>query len=523
MVKRQGDGVRRPWHPNRHYCRTLILTIIPPQSSFDCSLRIWSESVKTIVEAASGRLVYQATPGKPGAICGGYYEHCGQYIGCGYVGLVSGVCLSALGHKVVAVDVDTKRIENLRKGIIPIYEPGLSEMIQKEVANGRLSFDTDVAKAVRDSATIFIAVGTPPQKDGSADYSYLFQAAEQIAAAANGPKTAVIKSTVQPGTGSKISKAVAGSTHKVEVVNNPEFLREGSAIQDFMQPDRIVFGANSQEGLATLREIYQPLIDKGYSIFSMSRESAELTKFAANAMLAMRISFINELSQLAQEVGADIESVRMGIGTDARIGPSFLKAGIGYGGSCFPKDVAALVFQMRSFGIEPILFNAIEPVNRRQKVTFGRRVLTALQGIDKPEVAVWGVAFKSDTDDIREAPAFEVISVLLEGGANVRVYDPQGMENAKKVLGNKVKWCNDVAECTKGADVVAVVTEWPEFITQDWKQIATLMRGKFVFDGRNCLASGKVTAAGLHYLAIGRPALKPGEGKQGSMGMVTAG
>jgi len=444
-------------------------------------------------------------------------------IGCGYVGLVSGTCLAALGHRVVAIDVDIARIENLRKGIVPIYEPGLSELIRKEVASGRLHFDTNMATAVEESATIFIAVGTPPQKDGSADYSYLFQAAEQIAANAKSPKTVVIKSTVQPGTGSKVAKAVAASAHRIEVVNNPEFLREGSAIQDFMQPDRIVFGANSQEGLATLREIYQPLIDKGYAIFSMSRESAELTKFAANAMLALRISFINELSQLALEVGADIESVRVGIGTDARIGPSFLKAGVGYGGSCFPKDVAALVFQMRSFGIEPILFNAIEPVNRRQKVTFGRRVLAAIKDIEKPEVAVWGVAFKSDTDDIREAPAFEVISVLLEGGATVRCYDPQGMDNAKKVLGTKVRWCKNVAECTQGADAIALVTDWPEFITQDWTKVAAMMRGKFVFDGRNCLASGKVSAAGLHYLAIGRPPVKPGEGKQGAMGMFAAG
>ncbi len=444
-------------------------------------------------------------------------------IGCGYVGLVSGVCLAALGHRVVAVDVDLPRIENLRKGIVPIYEPGLSEFIRNEVANGRLFFDTDVSKAVRESNTIFIAVGTPPQKDGSADYSYLFGAAEQVAKTADGPKTLVIKSTVQPGTGSKIAKAVAGAAHKIEVVNNPEFLREGTAIQDFMKPDRVVFGANSQDGLATLREIYQPLIDKGYPIFSMSRESAELTKFAANAMLAMRISFINELSQLAQEVGADIESVRVGIGTDARIGPSFLKAGIGYGGSCFPKDVAALVFQMRSFGIEPILFNAIEPVNRRQKVTFGRRVLAAVKDIEKPEVAVWGVAFKSDTDDIREAPAFEVIAVLLEAGVSVRVYDPQGMENAKKVLGDKVRWCKNVAECTQGVDAVALVTEWPEFITQDWKKVAAMMRGKHVFDGRNCLASGKVSAAGLHYYAVGRPPIKPGQGGPGKMGMVSAG
>lgn len=444
-------------------------------------------------------------------------------IGCGYVGLVSGACFAALGHHVVAVDVDIKRVEQLREGIVPIYEPGLSEMIKSEIAVGRLSFDTDVPKAVQGATTVFIAVGTPPAKDGGADLSYLFAAAQEVAAHANGPKTLVIKSTVQPGTGRKVAKLVENAKHKIEVVNNPEFLREGSAIQDFMQPDRVVFGANSNDGLAVLREIYQPLIDKGYAIFSMSRESAELTKFAANAMLALRISFVNELSLLAQEVGADIESVRVGIGTDARIGPSFLKAGVGYGGSCFPKDVGALVYQMRSFGIEPLLFNAIEPVNRRQKVLFARRVLDAVKGIAKPEIAVWGLAFKSDTDDVREAPAFEVISALIEGGATVRTYDPQGTPGAKKVLKDTVKYCNSVAECTQGADAVALVTDWPEFITQDWPKIASLMRGKHVFDGRNCLASGKVSAAGLYYHAIGRPELKPGEGKAGTMGVVSAG
>jgi len=444
-------------------------------------------------------------------------------IGCGYVGLVSGVCLAALGHKVVAVDVDLKRVESLRKGVVPIYEPGLSEMIRAEVANKRLSFDVDVEKAVRDSDTVFIAVGTPPAKDGGADLSMLFAAAEQASKAAQKPKTLVIKSTVPPGTGSRLAKQLKKSKHKIEVVNNPEFLREGTAIQDFMQPDRIVFGANSAEGIATLRDIYQPLIDKGYPIFSMSRESAELTKFAANAMLALRISFINELSQLAQAVGADIESVRIGIGTDARIGPAFLKAGVGYGGSCFPKDVAALVYQMKCIGIEPLLLSGIEPVNWRQKLAFAKRILKAVEHVENPQIAVWGLAFKSDTDDIREAPSFEVVKALVDGGATVRVWDPQAMDNSRKVLGDKVRWAGSLQECTQGVDAIAIITDWPEFITQDWKKVASQMRGKHVFDGRNCLASGKVTDAGLYYHAVGRPELKPGEGKPGSVGVMSAG
>ncbi len=450
-------------------------------------------------------------------------------IGCGYVGLVSGVCLAALGHRVTAVDVDEAKVKSLRQGVVPIYEPGLSELIKGEMAKGRLNFDLDTAKATREAQTIFIAVGTPPAKEGGYDLSYLFAAAEMAAKAANGPKTLVIKSTVNPGTGSKMqAKALVNklSTHKIEVVNNPEFLREGTAIQDFMQPDRIVFGAGSDDGHAVLRRIYQPLIDKGYEIFTMSRESAELTKFSANAMLSLRISFVNEISQLAHAIGADIESVRVGIGTDKRIGPSFLKAGVGYGGSCFPKDVQALVHQMKTIGLDPLLLPGIEAANTRQKQHFGKRVLESIKGVANPVVAVWGLAFKSDTDDIREAPAFEIIKTLTGAGATVKAFDPQAIENSRKYFGNcggKLTYCGTLAEATEGADVVALVTEWNEFITQDWGKVAKLMRGKHVFDGRNCLASREVTSAGLFYHAVGRPELKPGEGKQGTMGSVSAG
>jgi UDPglucose 6-dehydrogenase len=345
-----------------------------------------------------------------------------------------------------------------------------------------------------------------------------------VAKAANGPKTLVVKSTVTPGTGSKIAALVSKlSPHRIEVVNNPEFLREGTAIQDFMQPDRMVFGAAAPEGVAVLREIYQPLIDKGFDSLTMSRESAELTKFAANAMLAVRISFINEVSQLAQVIGADIESVRIGIGTDKRIGPSFLKAGVGYGGSCFPKDVQALVHQMKTIGVDPLLLDGVEKVNVRQKNMYAKRVLESLKGIEKPIAAVWGLAFKSDTDDVREAPAFDIIDALLKAGVTVRAYDPQAMETAKVFLKDRITYSSSLHECTTGADVIALVTDWSEFITQDWHVIAKLMRGKHVFDGRNCLASGKVSAAGLHYHAVGRPQVKPGEGRPGSIGVVPAG
>ncbi len=373
-------------------------------------------------------------------------------IGCGYVGLVSGVCLAALGHKVTAVDVDEAKVKSLRQGIVPIYEPGLSELIKNEVAAGRLAFDTDTAKVTREAQTIFIAVGTPPAKEGGYDFTYLFAAAEACAKAANGPKTLVVKSTVSPGTGAKVQALVNKiSPHKIEVVNNPEFLREGTAIQDFMQPDRIVFGAGSDDGLATLREIYQPLIDKGFEILQMSRESAELTKFAANAMLAMRISFINEISQLAHEIGADIESVRVGIGSDQRIGPSFLKAGVGYGGSCFPKDVQALVHQMKTLNIEPLLLSGVEAANIRQKRIFAKRVIESVKGTPNPVVSVWGLAFKADTDDIREAAALEVITALIDAGITVKTFDPQAIENTRKYLGAKaakVQFCKNLQEAT---------------------------------------------------------------------------
>ena len=444
-------------------------------------------------------------------------------IGCGYVGLVSGTCLAALGHKIIGVDVDAKRVTALTQGQVPIYEPGLSELILAQAAAGRLRFTTDIAEAIQESQSIFIAVGTPPSRKGGADLSMLFAAVDDVLKYANGPKTLVIKSTVPPGTGEIVAQRVASGPHRIEVVNNPEFLREGTAIQDFMQPDRIVFGANSNGGMEVLREIYQPLIDRGYAIFSMSRQSAELTKFASNAMLAMRISFINELSQLALAIGADIESVRVGIGTDKRIGPSFLKAGVGYGGSCFPKDVAALVHQMREFGLEPHLLSGVEKANAGQKRAYATRLIKALSDIKDPQVAIWGLAFKADTDDMREAPSIEIVHALLAAGIKVRVYDPQDMENARRILDKHVIWADGVDECTRGADAVALITDWSIFITQDWGHIASLMRGRHVFDGRNCLSSSKVLAAGLIYRAIGRPELMPGAGKPGSMGMISAG
>ena len=444
-------------------------------------------------------------------------------IGCGYVGLVSGACLASLGHRVIGVDTDAERIAQLQAGRVPIYEPGLAELIAAQTRQKRLRFTTDTTSAVHAAGVVFIAVGTPPSDHGGADLTMLFAVVDQVIQAANGPKTLVIKSTVPPGTGEQIAARVASCRHPLEVVSNPEFLREGAAVQDFLQPDRIVFGANSQAGLEILRELYQPLIDHGYAIFSMSRQSAELTKFAANAMLAMRVSFINEISLLASAVGADIESVRVGIGADHRIGPAFLKAGVGYGGSCFPKDVAALAYRMRQANLEPHLLDSIAKVNARQKALFAQRIIETLRGLDHPRVAVWGLAFKPDTDDMREAPSLDVLRHLLTAGLTISAYDPQAMDNARRILGERVQWQRDVCACTRGADAIALLTDWPVFITQNWEHIATLMRGRHVFDGRNCLASGKVAAAGLHYHAVGRPPVAPGAGRQGAMGVIPAG
>jgi len=444
-------------------------------------------------------------------------------IGCGYVGLVSGTCLAALGHRLTGVDVDANRVAALQAGKVPIYEPGLSEMILQQTAARRLTFTTDLSAAVRESQVIFVAVGTPPSPQGGYDLSMLFGAVENIIAAAQEGKTIVIKSTVPPGTGEKVAQLAAKSAHRLEVVNNPEFLREGTAIHDFMNPDRIVFGAGTAEGLAVLREIYQPLIDKGFNILSMGRASAELTKFGANAMLAMRISFINELSRLASAVGADIESVRMGIGSDPRIGPAFLKAGIGYGGSCFPKDVAALVHQMESLNIKPHLLSGIEEANQQQRQHFVRRVLDAVSTVKSPVVALWGLAFKPDTDDIRESPAVDIARMLAAAGCAIRAFDPEAMDNTRRVLGDTITYATDITSATEGADAVVVATDWSVFITQNWHSIKQIMRGTHIFDGRNCLASGKVSSAGLHYHAVGRPPVKPGGGREGAVGVVVAG
>ena len=444
-------------------------------------------------------------------------------VGCGYVGLVSGTCLAALGHQVTGIDVDTKRVASLQAGKIPIYEPGLSEMILQQTAAQRLRFTTDLSSAVREAQVVFVAVGTPPSPEGGYDLSMLFGAVEKIIEAAQSEKTIVIKSTVPPGTGEKVAQLAARSSHRLEVVNNPEFLREGTAIHDFMNPDRIVFGAGTAEGLAVLREIYQPLIDKGFHILSMGRASAELSKFGANAMLAMRISFINELSRLASAVGADIESVRMGIGSDPRIGPAFLKAGIGYGGSCFPKDVAALVHQMESLGMEPHLLSGIERANQYQRSDFVGRVMKAVSEVKNPQIALWGLAFKPDTDDIRESPAIDIAEMFVDSGCTVRAFDPEAMDNARRMLGDRITYATDVISATKGADAVVLATDWSVFITQNWQNIRQIMRGTHIFDGRNCLASGKVSAAGLHYHAVGRPPVKPGGGREGTVGVVVAG
>ncbi len=444
-------------------------------------------------------------------------------IGCGYVGLVSGTCLAALGHQVTGVDVNTQRVAALQAGKVPIYEPGLSEMILQQTAARRLTFTTDLPAAVREAQVIFVAVGTPPSPNGGYDLSMLFGAVEKIIQSAQSSKTIVIKSTVPPGTGEKVAQLAAQSNHRLEVVNNPEFLREGTAIRDFMNPDRIVFGASTADGLAVLREIYQPLIDRGFNILSMGRASAELSKFGANAMLAMRISFINELSRLASAVGADIESVRMGIGSDPRIGPAFLKAGIGYGGSCFPKDVAALLHQMESLKIEPHLLAGVEKANQQQRQHFVGRVLEAVAGIKQPEIALWGLAFKPDTDDIRESPAVDIARLLATAGCKVRAFDPEAMDNTQRVLGSTISYTTDIISATTGADAVVVATDWPIFITQNWHTIKQVMRGTHIFDGRNCLASGKVGAAGLHYHAVGRPPISPGGGREGTVGVVVAG
>jgi len=434
-------------------------------------------------------------------------------IGTGYVGLVTGACFAEVGNDVLCLDVDKRKIDILNAGGVPIHEPGLEAMIARNAAAGRLRFTTDVDAAVAHGALQFIAVGTPPDEDGSADMQYVLAAARNIGQRMTEFKIVVDKSTVPVGTADRVREAIAGElsargfTTGFAVVSNPEFLKEGAAVEDFMRPDRVVIGADDERAIAAMRAVYAPFQRTHERLLVMDVRSAELTKYAANAMLATRISFMNELANLADELGADIEHVRQGIGSDPRIGYYFLYPGVGYGGSCFPKDVKALSHTAAEFGRPLQILAAVEAVNEAQKLRLVEKIVARLgEDLAGRTFALWGLAFKPNTDDMREAPALEIIAALAARGAKVVAYDPVAMAEAKRVLADAphVAFAASPMAALAGADALVVVTEWKEFRSPDFDAIRKALREPLVFDGRNLYDPPAVRAAGLEYFAIGR-------------------
>jgi UDPglucose 6-dehydrogenase len=436
-------------------------------------------------------------------------------IGCGYVGLVTGTCLASIGHTVRGVEKDPKKLKTLLDGLCPIFEPGLNELMQEHYASGQLQFTDNAKVAVKDAEVVFLCVGTPPKQDGTVDMSFLEAAGKEVCDALAEYNndylvTIIVKSTVPAGTNRKLYNFLKQQSRAhLQVVSNPEFLREGSAVKDCLEPDRIVIGGESPEAFRIMRRLYDPLIKREEHFMTMNWESAELTKYAANAMLAARISFMNEMTILCEGYGADIEDVRKGIGSDSRIGPAFLRAGCGYGGSCFPKDVAALEHISRTVGHENLFVNAIQTINKNQKKRFVEKIEQKLaRPLTGAQIAVWGLAFKADTDDIRESAALDVIRYLLDKGARVRATDPKGMENMKQIFKDEVEWSQDPVSCSAGADAVALLTDWPQYTTLPFRKIAATMNTPIIFDGRNCLHRDVMRESGFQYYPMGRPAVE---------------
>ncbi len=428
-------------------------------------------------------------------------------IGSGYVGLVSGACFADFAHEVVCVDKDARKIDALLKGEIPIFEPGLDALVASNVAAGRLRFTTDLAEAVKDAEVIFIAVGTPSRRgDGHADLSYVYAAAKEIAAAVTGPAIIVNKSTVPVGTGDEVERILreANPDGDFRVVSNPEFLREGAAIDDFKRPDRIVIGTDDAHARDVMERLYRPLYINRSPIIAMSRRGAELTKYAANAFLATKITFINEIADLCEKVGADVQDVARGIGLDGRIGSKFLHAGPGYGGSCFPKDTLALLKTAQDFDAPQRIVEAVVAVNDNRKRAMGRKIIAAMGGdVRGKTVAILGLTFKPNTDDMRESPAISIIQTLQDGGATVRAYDPEGTEQAKLVLDN-VTYCDSPYDAMQGADAAALVTEWNAFRALDLARVKALLSTPVFVDLRNVYRAEEVEKAGLTYVGVGR-------------------
>ena len=430
-------------------------------------------------------------------------------VGTGYVGLVSGTCFAEMGAHVTCVDVDAQKIEKLKNGIMPIYEPGLEELVKRNVEFERLKFTTDLTEVLDDVEVVFSAVGTPPDEDGSADLKYVLAVARQFGQHINKYTILVTKSTVPVGTAKKVKAAIQEELDKrgvdvpFDVASNPEFLKEGAAIKDFMSPDRVVVGTESEKAKEAMTRLYRPLMLQNFRVIFMDIPSAEMTKYAANAMLATRISFMNDIANLCERVGANVDSVRKGIGTDSRIGSKFLYAGCGYGGSCFPKDVKALVHTGMDNDYHMEVIEAVERVNEKQKSIVYDKIIKAVGSVKGKTIAILGLAFKPETDDMREAPALVVIDKLLNDGATVRVFDPIAMDECKRRIGDTVTYCKNMYDAADGADVFALMTEWRQFRMPSWNVIKKVMKGNIVVDGRNIYDRQELGEMDLIYIRIG--------------------
>ncbi len=427
-------------------------------------------------------------------------------VGTGYVGLVTGTCFAETGNQVTCIDIDKSKVERMQNGEIPIYEPHLDLLFERNIEQGRLHFTTDLKKGIEDARVIFLALPTPPGENGSADLKYILQVAEQLGHLITKYTIVINKSTVPVGTAEKVRETIAKNcSAEFDVISNPEFLREGFAVDDFMKPDRVVIGTQSERAKKTMTELYGPFVRQGNPVYFMDERSAELTKYAANSFLATKITFMNEIANLCERVGANVDSVRIGIGTDDRIGKRFLFAGIGYGGSCFPKDVMALHHTAEEHNYPFSILKSVMDVNEKQKVSIIEKIKSHFKGdIKGKKVALWGLAFKPDTDDIREAPSLYIIDALLALGATVSAYDPEAMKNVKTLIGDKINYGKDPYEILQNADMLVIATEWSVFRTPEFEKIEKSLRNKLIFDGRNLYDLQQMKDLGFTYYSVGR-------------------
>ncbi|HNQ12515.1 MAG TPA: UDP-glucose/GDP-mannose dehydrogenase family protein [Bacteroidia bacterium] len=427
-------------------------------------------------------------------------------VGTGYVGLVTGTCFAEMGNHVTCVDIDQEKVTKLRSGVIPIYEPHLDVLFDRNIKQGRLKFTTNLQEAIDPAEIIFLALPTPPGEDGSADLSYVLGVASQLGTLIKSYKIVVNKSTVPVGTAEKVSKAISEKgCSDFDVVSNPEFLREGFAVDDFMKPDRVVIGTKSDKAKKLMGDLYAPFVRQGNPVYFMDERSAELTKYAANAFLATKITFMNEIANLCEKVGANVDAIRIGIGSDNRIGKRFLFAGIGYGGSCFPKDVQALSKTSSEYDYDFSILQSVMDVNEKQKTVIVEKIKNYFaNNLKGKKIALWGLAFKPDTDDIREAPSLYIIDYLIKEGASIAAYDPEAMQNVKKQLGDKIEYTTNQYEALKDADALVIATEWSVFRTPEFDKIGSLLKNKIIFDGRNLYDPSRMKEMGFYYNSIGR-------------------